>query len=531
MNIGELAASLSRMLHFSSGRISIGRALIIVLSLSIIPLIALLCGVLWPALGSGYEDARRQALLAMLGLAAYGAGMVWVLAIVRWRVTQPIGQLTAHADRLRRHDFHEAVVVRGSGDGFSALSQILDEHRRNMLERQAVEGRLQAAITRAEAAKSQFLATMSHEIRSPMNGIAGTIDLLRASPLPGEQQQLVDLLHESATALLGILNDILDFANIEAGAVELSPEPTSTAGLMTSVCETLRHAAAQKGLTFDTSIAADVPLWINVDMLRLRRILVNLVDNAVKFTSSGAVEIKVNRCVDQSGGPVLAFAVSDTGIGMAPETIAHVFESFTQADASTTRNFGGIGLGLSISRRLARLMGGDVEVASKPGDGSIFTLTVPLVDAAQPTATASEAAAVRGAELSPLHVLVAEDLPTNRFIIERQLARLGVQVEMVQNGEEALAALGCGGFDVLITDFHMPDMDGLALTRQIRASEEKQGRPRLPIIGLTADVTPGIRERCQAAGMDEVISKPANMRRLEAALRSVFSKNSDNRSD
>jgi len=479
-------------------------------------------------------DAERRVGFAALGLAGCLAATLWAFTVVHLRVMLPLRQVTAYLDRLRRQDHQAAVPLLNNGDEFSELGQVLDAHRRNMLEKQDFENQIKAAVAQAEAAseaKSEFLATMSHEIRSPMNGIMGTIDLLYVSPLAGEQRQLVDLLHDSAASLLGILDDILDFAKIEAGAVALAAEPTSMARLVASVREMLIHAAARKEVAFDTDIAADVPEWIAADALRLRQILVNLAGNAVKFTARGSVGIKVARGADRSGTPVLTFAVSDTGIGMAPEAIARLFQPFSQADASTTRHFGGTGLGLSISRRLAAMMGGDVAVASEPGVGSVFTLTVPLVEAAQPAAIVSQQAIVGSAELGLVRALVAEDLPTNRFVIERQLVRLGVQVEAVENGQEALTALGRGSYDILITDFHMPVMDGLELTRRIRETEAKDAETRLPIIGLTADVTASTRERCQSAGMDEVISKPIDMRRLETVLRCLLLEKADDRDD
>jgi PAS domain S-box-containing protein len=385
---------------------------------------------------------------------------------------------------------------------------------------------LRAAVIKAEAAneaKSRFLSTMSHEIRTPMNGVMGTIDLLRVSQLDGEPRRLVDLLHESAAALLNILNDILDFAKIEAGAVTLTPEPTGTARLVSMVRETLEHAAERKGLSIAIDIATDVPENMLIDPMRLRQILGNLLFNAIKFTSHGSVTTKVTRGVDQLGNPVVLFAVSDTGIGMSPDQIARLFQPFTQADESTTRKFGGTGLGLSISRHFAKLMGGEIEVASELGVGSVFTLCLPLIEAAQPAPAATSHLAAGAAAWRGRCALVADDLATNRFVIERQLARLGLIAECVENGAEALTALDRGHFDILITDFHMPVMDGIELTKHIRSAEALSGSTRLPIIGLTADVTLQTLERCKAVGMDDIIAKPTNVERLAKVLGAIRS--------
>jgi signal transduction histidine kinase/DNA-binding response OmpR family regulator len=375
---------------------------------------------------------------------------------------------------------------------------------------------------RAARAKSEFLAMMSHEIRSPMNGLLGIVELLRDTPLEAEQRHMVELVHQSAASLLRILNDVLDFSKIEAGAIVFAPEAVDLRGLVQLLVGPPSLAAAKKGLVFDWAIDDDLPDTIEIDPLRLGQILGNLVTNAIKFTAAGAVGLRVRRAALASGGPALAFAVTDTGIGMSAETLAQLFQPFTQANASTTKNFGGTGLGLSISRRLARLLGGDIEAASTPGHGSTFTLTIPLVAAAALVSAAQvEDAADRSASLEGMRVLVAEDQETNRWLVKRQLERLGVVCDVVEGGAQALAALASRPFDLLLTDCHMPEMDGTELTRRVRAGEVGTER-RLPILGLTADVTSTMRERCLAAGMDDIAAKPINLQRLETALRRLL---------
>jgi signal transduction histidine kinase/CheY-like chemotaxis protein len=374
---------------------------------------------------------------------------------------------------------------------------------------------------RAAREKTEFLAMMSHEIRSPMNGLLGIIELLHNTKLEADQSYMVELAQESATSLLRIVNDVLDLSKIDAGAVVPAVEPTALHELVRGLVEPIALAAARKELALQCAFADDVPEWIAIDPTRLRQILGNLLGNAVKFTGpGGTVDLSVSRLPDAA---VLAFAIRDTGIGIAPDVLERLFQPFVQADASTTKNFGGTGLGLSISRRLARLLGGDIGVTSAEGGGSVFTLTLPLV-AAEPIADVGRHDPVPPIDeaLSHLRVLVAEDMETNRWVIQRQFARIGVQVEVVEDGHQALAALAGGHFGLLVTDCHMPGMDGVELARRIRAAEAASGAPRLPILGLTADVTTEMREQCLAAGMDEVTSKPINMPRLGAVLRRIM---------
>ena len=249
------------------------------------------------------------------------------------------------------------------------------------------------------------------------------------------------------------------------------------------------------------------------------RSLVNLLGNAVKFTAAGTVRLAVTRAAGPAGEPLLEIAVSDTGVGMTQEQLGRLFEPFSQADASTTKVFGGTGLGLTISRRLARMFGGDITVQSEPGHGSVFRLRLPLVPADAGAAGAAEAVSLADRNLPEgRRVLVAEDHATNRWLIERQLQRFGCAVTTVENGRAALGALGAGAYDLLITDCHMPEIDGITLTRLIRTAEAERGVPRMPILGLTADVTAALRARCLEVGMDEVVAKPVDLQRLRAAV-------------
>ncbi len=347
------------------------------------------------------------------------------------------------------------------------------------------------AAERATKAKSEFLATMSHEIRSPMSGLLGVLELLRATELTAEQGRMAGMIHNSASMLLAVLNDILDFSKIEAGALSIAAEPVRLRALLQDLVQPHSVAAAQKGLLVRFTVDVSVPDRILTDPLRLRQILGNLLSNAVKFTAAGEVCLSV-ATVDSGLSQEILFVVKDTGIGMSDAVMARLFAPFMQADGSTTRNFGGTGLGLCISRQLARLLDGDLSVASEPGKGSAFSLALKLVpcpeDAAEPP--------VRGEPVLPVctagrRVLVVDDDSTIRWLSQRQL-------------------------DLLLTDCHMPRMDGVSLTRAVRASD---GALRaIPIIGLTADVTENQRVLCQEAGMNDLAIKPMTVESLSLLL-------------
>jgi signal transduction histidine kinase/FixJ family two-component response regulator/HPt (histidine-containing phosphotransfer) domain-containing protein len=394
----------------------------------------------------------------------------------------------------------------------------------------------EAARADAEAAneaKSTFLATMSHEIRTPMNGVLGMMEVLERQGLGEDQLPLVATMHDSAQALLRIIDDVLDFSKIEAGRLELETTAFSLSGLTGGAVDTLRPQANAKDLTIAAEIEPGSNDALVGDPTRIRQILFNLLSNAVKFTEHGRVVVRAGTTPLGGGRTRVTLAVEDTGIGLDTEQQARLFQPFSQADSSTTRRYGGTGLGLSIVRRLAQLMGGDVAVDSAPGVGSTFTVTLvleaapaesPLAELLQP-ATAPPlpnppplAGEGRVGAGEAARLLVVDDHPINREVLVRQLGLLGLAADTAEDGNEALKAWVPGRYAAVLADLHMPGMDGFELTRQVRAREAQNAGARTPIVAVTANAMRGEEERCLAAGMDAYLAKPVAIDRLRATL-------------
>ena len=359
---------------------------------------------------------------------------------------------------------------------------------------------------RADQAKSEFLATMSHEVRTPLNGVLGFANLLLARPeLDGDVRRQIGFIVSSGSVLLTVVNDVLTYASAEAGHLQLDLEPFSPAALADEVAAIMHHAADAKGIALRCEVDVPQP-WLVGDVKRLRQVLHNLVSNAVKFTGDGSVVMSV-RCRPAEAGAVgLLVSVADTGIGIAPDKLDRLFQRFSQVDASVNRRFGGTGLGLAISKRLVEAMGGAIGVRSTPGHGSTFWFSMPLQLAASPTTAPAHAALAARVQARPLCILLAEDYEVNREIARAILTGAGHAVDVVADGAAAVQAAAAVRYDLILMDVQMPVMDGMEATRLLRTGS---GASRAtPVIALTANVLPDQVEAFLAAGMDAHVGKP-----------------------
>ena len=459
----------------------------------------------WPA--AGFMDGKSFAEVIYPGdaEAVYGEVMARLAKREQYHIEY---RIIRRDGSLRWVSESASAIYDASGKPEWIDGVILD-----ITERREILQQLQQAKERAEqaaAAKGAFLANMSHEIRTPMNAIIGFSELLLDTPLQPTQYRHLHTVHRSARSLLGLLNDILDTAKLERGALELEQQLLDLHGLCTELLEILRLQAENKGLRIHLDYQAAEQGLLG-DPLRLRQILTNLLGNAVKFTEQGEVRLRVSEADGQ-----LRFDVEDTGIGIPAERLERIFEPFAQADASMSRRFGGTGLGTTIARQLSELMGGSLQVRSQPGVGSCFSLCLPQTTQAWQAPLGS--ATSLKLSLPSLRVLCADDVEENLELLQLTLQRAGHQVSLARNGQQACTLFARQPFELVLMDVQMPDMDGLDATREIRRIEAAQGRSRTPVIALTASVLDHDRQAARDAGMDSFASKPLDWPQLQEEI-------------
>jgi signal transduction histidine kinase/CheY-like chemotaxis protein len=504
-----------------------------------------------------------QAARALLGeLVALGDPIHQMLLDATHQVAS---QVTERQDKVRQHNeiglgltgFLSAMVLVFAVIALRQMRKL--EQRRQHLE--TLADQLRDARIEAESAnnaKSEFLADMSHELRTPLHGLLGMLSLLKEEPRDARAGDWLNTADESATHLLHLLDDILDLSKLESGALALEPRPVALRSLLNEVHSLMQPQAQAKGLTLELRYDDSLPKYVRMDPTRMRQVLFNLLNNAIKFSESGGVVLHCAKVAGSEGAPQLEFDVSDTGIGMDSHTVSRLFQRFSRADDPRARRQGGTGLGLAISRNLARLMGGEIVVRSSPGAGSVFSFRVALVPDADPALTRNQpatsspsnrgdASARAGAAaggvglfdpaihpanpplpasgsdasaMQGLRVLVAEDHPVNRMYLAALLERLGHHGHHATNGLEAVQAMREHSFDLVLMDVHMPLMDGVAAAEAIRSMPAPASEVR--IVALTADVFADTRERCMAAGIDEVITKPVSLTALTKLLSRQF---------
>jgi PAS domain S-box-containing protein len=420
------------------------------------------------------------------------------------------------------------VGIQGIGRDITERKRHQEELARYARELQQKNEELSAALVAARAAaeaKSRFLANMSHEIRTPMNGVTGMLELLLASPLSPDQQECAKTVQASAEALLAVINDILEFSSIESGKLELGTKPFEPAAVVNEVCALLGVQARRKGLQLHSRLDPFLPRMLLGDASRLRQIIGNLVGNAIKFTDSGEVAVRVALERGNTRTATLRVTVRDTGIGIDSEHCRELFNSFVQGDNSAARKYGGSGLGLAISKQLVEMMGGRIGFESEAGLGSTFWFTATFqkqeardATEARPAASEQRPPIAVAASVSPADVcvLLAEDNEVNQRIALRMLQKSGFRADAVADGRQAADAVKSGKYDVVLMDVHMPEMDGFAATAEIRGRERNGAR--LPIVAMTARAMAGDREECLAAGMDDYLTKPIQMEELRRTI-------------
>jgi signal transduction histidine kinase/ActR/RegA family two-component response regulator len=447
-------------------------------------------------------------LFGLAGLAAIAAG-AWMLA---QEMTRPITALRAAAERLELGE--QAEVSIAGRDEIAGLGHTFNRMAERIVKREAALELAAEAAEAANRAKSEFLANMSHEIRTPLNGVLGMAQVMALSDMDAVQTERLDVIRQSGEALLEILNSILDLSKIEAGEMKVEEADFDLAATVSGACDSFGALAAQKGVAFRVELDPQAAGRRVGDALRLRQVMANLAGNAVKFTEAGVIVIRV-----RPGRQVVAFEVADTGVGIPEDRQKVIFEKFAQVDNSSTRRFGGTGLGLAICRELVVLMGGELSVESRLGEGSTFRFALPLrsVEAAVAAVGPQEPKGL--GESAAARILVADDNATNRRIVAALLEPFGLALTLVNDGREAVEAFERMAFDLVLMDIQMPRMNGVEATRAIRAREARDGRGRTPILALSANVMTHQVAEYLAAGVDGVVAKPVRAEQLFEAVR------------
>lgn len=455
-----------------------------------------------------------------------------------------LAEVSAVIAQMSRETLFEGIVTVDANGDYAGLAgafelfrtaiTVAEERNRDLT---SLAERLAAETEKANAAsraKSDFLATMSHEIRTPLNGVLGMAQSLTMDGLGPDQRDKLNVILDSGETLTTLLNDILDLSKIEAGKMEIMTVASNLEASLGRAFKLFEPVAREKGLALTIVREGGGPDWLHFDRVRVHQCLTNLISNAVKFTAAGRVDVRWSVAAALDGAPHSArVSVTDTGIGMDEKALSRLFNAFTQADGSTTRRFGGTGLGLAITRKLARLMDGDVHVSSRPGIGSTFTLTFeataakPLVKPVRKDTEAEPQAAVDMQRT--VRILLVDDNATNRQVAKLFLARLQCEIVEAANGVEALERLGSQPFDVVLLDVHMPVMDGCETIRHIRSSHQPWSN--LPVIALTADAMEGDRERFVAIGMTDYIAKPIDRRLLLTKIHEATSRDAEKQTE